>query len=300
MTVNLGKHYFFTLLACFLVFSGNAQNFVFKVVINKGLNQFRENPDTNWNLIKKGLTLESENEVRVVDNAYLGMVHSNGRLLEIRRPGTFKISDVESKSGILKKGLPSEYIEFIRNTIIERKTADDPGSVQSRGIEGIRLHIPLISAVYNPNIIISWEVVDNDSDVHYTITFLDIFDNKIYRVETYDTKINVDLNNSELAGESLIMVTVAKGGRSMHTSPIYTLQRLTQEEGNAIANQLDPFSEIDNGSSLDQIILAGFYEKNRLLIDAAYHYLLAIELAPSVEDFKNFYQDFLDRNDLRE
>jgi hypothetical protein len=49
---------------------------------------------------------------------------------------------------------------------------------------------------------------------------------------------------------------------------------------------------------LDKFIMAGFYEKNMLIIDANKNYLEVIKLAPDVPEFKEAYKDFLFRNKL--
>ena len=52
-------------------------------------------------------------------------------------------------------------------------------------------------------------------------------------------------------------------------------------------------------NALNKLLIAGFYEQNKLLIDAGTAYLEAIKLAPDVPQYKEAYNDFLLRYGLK-
>ena len=52
-------------------------------------------------------------------------------------------------------------------------------------------------------------------------------------------------------------------------------------------------------TALNKFIMAGFYEENKLLIDAITAYEQAIKLAPDVPTYKEAYEEFLLRNKLK-
>jgi Tfp pilus assembly protein PilF len=58
-------------------------------------------------------------------------------------------------------------------------------------------------------------------------------------------------------------------------------------------------TEVAEATALNQLILAGFYEENNLIIDAIAAYEQAIKLAPDVTSYQEAYDDFLLRQGLR-
>ena len=58
--------------------------------------------------------------------------------------------------------------------------------------------------------------------------------------------------------------------------------------------------ELDEESAFNKIILAGFFEQQKLYIDAIGAYEDAIQMAPEVASYKEAYDEFLIRNRLKE
>jgi hypothetical protein len=79
------------------------------------------------------------------------------------------------------------------------------------------------------------------------------------------------------------------------------LKKLSTADKERIKVQLNEISgQTDDASALNKLILAGFYEQNKLLIDASTAYLEAIRLAPEVPDYQEAYENFLLRNGIKE
>jgi cytochrome c-type biogenesis protein CcmH/NrfG len=57
--------------------------------------------------------------------------------------------------------------------------------------------------------------------------------------------------------------------------------------------------DVGEKTALSQLILAGFYEENNLLIDAISAYKEAIKLAPDVPSFQESYDEFLLRHNMK-
>jgi cytochrome c-type biogenesis protein CcmH/NrfG len=51
---------------------------------------------------------------------------------------------------------------------------------------------------------------------------------------------------------------------------------------------------------LNKLVLASFFEQNKLLIDAITAYEQAMKLAPDDPTYKDYYEEFLLRNKLKE
>src|SRR5688572_17491797 len=72
-----------------------AQDYAFKVMANKGSNEVKSG-DT-WQPLKTGASLKATDELKLVDNAYIGLIHATGKPLEVRQAGNYKVSDLAGK-----------------------------------------------------------------------------------------------------------------------------------------------------------------------------------------------------------
>ena len=101
-----------------VVFStGHCQNYVYKVMANKGNNQLQLASQSVWNPIKLGSSLNNGDKLLVDQNAYLGLLHTSGHTMELSEKGTFDIEQLASKVGIRKKGISAKYGEFVLNDL---------------------------------------------------------------------------------------------------------------------------------------------------------------------------------------
>src|SRR5689334_14157863 len=74
-----------------------AQDYAFKVLANKGANEIKSGGA--WVPLKTGASLKKDDEVKLADNAYLGLVHLSGKPMELKMAGNYKVSDLETKVG---------------------------------------------------------------------------------------------------------------------------------------------------------------------------------------------------------
>ena len=56
--------------------------------------------------------------------------------------------------------------------------------------------------------------------------------------------------------------------------------------------------ELDLSRGIDRLMLAAFYEENQMILEAMRQYELVIKEHPDVEDYKEFYQEFLSKNQM--
>jgi hypothetical protein len=79
------------------------------------------------------------------------------------------------------------------------------------------------------------------------------------------------------------------------------IKKLSKADKDRINVQLNEISaETKEASALNKLILAGFFEQNKLLVDATTAYLQAIQLAPDVPEYQESYNNFLLRNGIKE
>src|SRR5687767_6214000 len=88
----------------------SAQDYAFKVLANKGTNEIKSGGA--WLPLKTGASLKAGDEVKLGDNAYIGLVHSSGKPVEVKEAGIHPVAELESRvkggSSVLNK-----YTDFI-------------------------------------------------------------------------------------------------------------------------------------------------------------------------------------------
>jgi hypothetical protein len=276
---------------------GHAQDYAFKVLVNKGKNELKSG--SNWQQLKVGLSLKPADELKISENSYLGLVHVSGKALELKQSGNYKVMDLAAKvdggSSVLNK-----YTDFILSSSTSPKNRLAATGAVDRGVDNIQVFLPKPeqAVVYNDDVIISWD--GQAAAGPYVVTFKSLFDDELDKVETPQNSISINLDDSNFANEDNIIVEVASTINKNKISDRYTLKKLSKADKERINSAL---SEIENPTSeptaLNKLLIAGFYEQNNLLIDAATAYLEAIKLAPDVPQYQEAYNDFLLRNALK-
>jgi hypothetical protein len=287
---------FFGILAMFFGYA-NAQDYAFKVLVNKGKNELKSG--NNWQQLKVGLSLKSADELKISENSYIGLVHVSGKALELKQSGNYKVMDLAAKvnggSSVLNK-----YTDFILSSTSSPKNRLAATGAVDRGVDNIQVYLPKAeqAVVYNNNVIIQWD--SESAPGPYIITFKSMFDDELDKLEASENNVTIQLNDQNFANEDNILVEVSSASNKNKISDQYTLKRLSKGDKERIKNAL---REIENPTSepnaLNKLLIAGFYEESNLLIDAGTAYIEAIKLAPEVPQFKEAYNNFLLRNGLK-
>lgn len=275
-----------------------AQDYTFKVLVNKGNTEVKAG--SLWEAVKVGASLKSTDEIKVPDNAYLGLVHKNGKPLEVKKAGKYKISELESQVGTGASVL-NKYTDFILSANTQKKNNLTATGAVHRGDE-IFLYLPQASQtqiIFNDVVIISWDAQKLPAPA--VVTFNSMFDDELTKMEVKENQIKINLSDKVFANEDNILVSVTSTAvEGKNVSEKHTLKRISKADKERIAKQLAEIQpQTQEQTALNQLVLAGFYEQNNLLIDAGTAYLEAIRLAPEVPDFKEAYENFLLRHALK-
>lgn len=275
-----------------------AQDYTFKVLVNKGNTEVKAG--SLWQAVKVGASLKSTDEIKVPDNAYLGLVHKNGKPLEVKKAGKYKISELESQVGTGTSVL-NKYTDFILSANTQKKNNLTATGAVHRGDE-IFLYLPQASQtqiIFNDVVIISWDAQKLPAPA--VVTFNSMFDDELTKMEVKENQVKINLSDKVFANEDNILVSVTSASADgKNVSEKHTLKRISKADKERIAKQLAEIQpQTQEQTALNQLVLAGFYEQNNLLIDAGTAYLEAIRLAPDVPDFKEAYENFLLRHALK-
>jgi len=274
------------------------QEYAFKVLANKGANEVKTGD--SWQAVKTGSSLKSGDELKVSENSYLGLVHASGKPMELKQAGSYKVADLASKVGAGSSVL-NKYTDFIlsSNSAEAKKNRLSATGAVHRGLEDIKVYLPenQDAGIYNNIAIINWEAKNSGP---YIVTFKNMFDDELMKSETPENMIQIDMNDPKFANESAILVEVKSKADHKSKSEQHLIKRLSPAEQEKIKKSLTEFSaQVTEETAFNKYLLAGFYEQNKLFIDAITAYEQPIKMAPDVPTFKENYEEFLLRNKLK-
>jgi len=285
-----------------LVFSLSAaigQDYAFKVLANKGTNEVKSGD--SWEALKTGASLKSADEVRLAENAYLGLIHATGKPIEIKTAGSYKVADlaaqVKGGTSVLNK-----YTDFIlsSNSAEAKKNRLSATGAVHRGLEDIKVYLPenQYSGVFSKKAIINWSAEKGGAP--YIVTFKNMFDDELMKVETPENSVEINLADPKFANESAILIEVKSKADTKIKSEQHLIKKLSAAEQERVTKALAEIQgQVTEETALNKFIMAGFYEENKLYIDAITAYEEAIKMAPEVSTYKEAYQEFLLRNKLK-
>ena len=298
------KIHFSNVTLCLLLvvaLSANGQDYAFKVLVNKGNNEVKTG--NTWQPLKTGATLKKEDEVKLVDNAYLGLIHASGKPLELKQAGKYKVVDLAGKVGAGASVL-NKYTDFILSSNTDKKNRLAATGAVHRGVQMTTVYLPKseLAVVYGNKVTMNWHRPSQDATTPYLINLKSIFGDDLYIGETMDTTFTLDLSDAKYVNEDNIIVEVyPKGSPDKKPNPAYIVKKLSKADKDRVKIQLNEIASLTGEeNALNKRILAGFFEQNKLLIDAGTAYLEAIKLAPEVDEYKEAYNNFLLRNGLKE
>ena len=294
-----------TLLTALLLISTlvTAQDYAFKVLANKGSNEVKSGDA--WVPLKTGSSLNQNDEVKLADNAYVGLVSKEGKPLEVKTSGVHKVSEL-SKQIKTGSSVLSKYTDFIlssNSAEAKKNRLSATGAVNRDVLTGttIKLLFPTKNqhtGIYNNKAIINW--VGNDIQGPYVVTLRNMFEDVLVKAETSETSFTVDLTNPKLANENAVLIEVSLKSDAKVVSSQHIIKRLSPAEREKVKVALAEYgAEVTEETALNKIILASLLENNNMLIDAIVAYEEALALAPDVPSYQEGYEDFLLRQALK-
>ena len=276
-------------------------SYAFKVLANKGSNEVKSG-DT-WTPLKTGASLRETDEVKLSDNAYIGLVHATGKPMELKQAGSYKISELAKKVGGGSSVL-NKYTDFIlsSNSAEAKKNRLSATGAVHRATEtaAIKLLLPenQHSGIYNTVAVVNWE--GSKVAGPYVVTVRNMFDEEITKFDTPETSFQIDLADPKFAAENAVLVEVSSKSDARLASKQHLIKKLTPADQEKVKKSLNEFNgELQEETALNKLLLASFYEENNLLIDAITAYEGAVKLAPDVPTYKEAYDEFLLRHALK-
>ena len=273
-----------------------AQDYAFKVMANKGSNEVKSGD--SWQPLKTGASLKSTDELKLVDNAYIGLIHATGKPLEMRQSGSYKVADLAAKIGG-GSSVVNKYTDFILSSNAETKKnkLSATGAVhRATETAAIKVMLPEKYAdVYNTTAVINWD--GNKALGPYVVVVKNVFEDELAKFETPETTLTIDLSQAKLASEVAILIEVSSKNNPKQISKQHMIKKMAAADKDKVKASLTGLmGEVSDPTALNKFILAGFYEENNLLIDAIVAYEEAVKLEPS---YQESYDEFLLRHSLK-
>jgi hypothetical protein len=283
----------FLILFAFVV-PATAQDYDFKVLVTKGKNERKSGG--GWEGLKVGASLKKADEIKVGANSYLGLIHSSGKPLELKDAKNYKVADLVPKVS----GGPSvlnKYTDFIiSSNTTKRNNLTATGAVH-RGPNNIRIFLPKtdMAYAYGDSITIQWE--KEKGGPPYVVTFTTFFGDEILKTETNANNITINLNDKGFASENEFQLQVFSK-KDRKESETYTIRKVKKEERARVKPLLtEVLNQTKENTAINKLWQAGFFEQEKLFIDAATSYQKAVKLEPAMQEQ---YNDFLIRNGMKE
>ncbi len=281
-------------------FSVSAQDYLFKVLTSKGENTYKT-ASGSWEPLKTGTILNSGDELKTSGNCYVALLHSSGKPFEIKESKDYKIDDLNAQFGGEESGIVGKYAGFVMSKMSpeereenRKKYASVTGATE-RGFSQIQVYMKTTADIFNSNAVIRWK--PQAGAEAYQLTLKDWFDEVIMVTETSDNYLKVDFTDSRLKDMELVIVNVSIKGEEETNSGDYAIQKVKDADSEEYRMELVELkANLDPDTSINNLILAEFYEQNDLLLDALTSYETAIQQSPDVEYFKEAYTEFLMRN----
>lgn len=282
----------FVLLA--FVLTAHGQDYDFKVLVTKGKNEVKSG--SAWEGLKVGTNLKKADEIKVGANSYLGLIHSSGKPLELKDAKNYKVTDLISKVGTGPSVL-NKYTDFIISANTQKRNNLTATGAVHRGPNNIRIFLPKTELAYalGDSITVQWE--KEKGGPPYVVTFTTFFGDELLKTETNANSISINLNDKGFVSENEFQVHVFSK-KDRKESEQYTIRRVKKEERARVKPILtDLQNQMKDNTALNKLMLAGFFEQEKLYIDAATAFQKAVKLEPSLQEQ---YNDFLIRNGMKE
>ena len=277
-----------------------AQDYAFKVLANKGANTLKSGAE--WVPLKTGATLKNGDELKVVENAYLGLVYNSGKPLELKQPGNYKVADLSAKMKGNTATVLNKYTDFILSSNAEdKKNKLNATGAVNRDVNQHSIHVVLpdnqLSSIYDHLAVVN---LDTKVAAPYVVTVKNMFDDELNKFEISETSFQIDLNDAKYVKETAVLLEVKSKSDPKAVSKTRLIKKLSPAEQATVKKKLaEAGPDITEQTALSKLILARFYEEQNLLIDAITSYEEAIKMAPDVPTFVEEYQYFLTRHSLK-
>jgi hypothetical protein len=235
----------------------------------------------------------------VLENGYCGLVHSNGKILELKTAGTFSVEELAGKiSGMAKIKVSDKYLDYIYGKLNQkeaedvdknvRKFMDVPGSVD-RGSTQKSAYATARVFAYRSNDVrpaaytLSWEAAEGVKN--YDVSLTNRFDETVFSKQVQGNSIEIDFGKIPAQGPDSYTLKVTYQGKASGKEKVYQF-KVNAPEDLGLQSEESPAAHMLNG-----IIC----EENHYYLDALNFYQTAGKLEPEVTSYGEAFEKLKSR-----
>jgi hypothetical protein len=279
-----------------------AQDEMFKVLASKGGNKLQTSGTSEWKAVFVGKKLAKGDKITIGENGYLGLAHSKtGKTIELKKAGTYEVSKLAGEVASQNASTTTKYANYLAGEMGKTGGEDMAknkykymavtGSVE-RG-SGVAIIAPKKVDALNNDLSISWNAEPGDKT--YVVEVTNLFGDVVSTTETKETSAVIKLDNKK---DKNYVTRVSLKDNANYVGEI-SIQYPSNDKSVELNKQLAELkAQLSEETALNKMILASFYEDNKLFLEAMQSYEAAVKLQPDVEDFKLAYNQFLERTGL--
>jgi hypothetical protein len=286
----------------------SAQNYTFKILASNGKSLVK-GEKSEWQSTKTGGKLFIGDVVQLLDGGYLGLVHSSGKTIELKDDSIYNISKLSSNLLSNAQNMVSKYADYVMSKMTPEQKEENrrlyagvTGSVERSIFDtDIYIYLPKSVSVLNDKVIFRWS--SNLTIPIYNITIKNIFGEVIHEGETSDNFYTLDFKDDKFKEHmisNLLIIQVVQKNNKVVASQSVSVRQIDESNVEELRVSLDQLkANVGRESSLTHLILAEFYEEQKLTLDAITSYENAIKLSPDVKYFQDVYDEFLIRHTFK-
>lgn len=307
------------MLAFFLVaLVAYGQDEIFKVLASKGDVKLKATQKKLWG----GSSLKKTDEIVIGSDSYIGLMHSSGRTVELKQPGTYKVSDLARKADVAGSTTTSKYVSYVASEMTKADKRDINQNhrkymAMTGAVERAKPSANLAFFVHEPTAKPQdLKVFGDKIIIHLYKNPIAEFSavNKTYVVRVLDMKNKIVMEKQAVAndaGEALVEIDFSKFAQDGNTFIIEpSVKEITAKDrelytisivrkGEEYERVKKAIAELQDNTALSKIVEAGIFEQEGFYLDALTSYEKAIAMEPNVDAFRVAYEDFLVRNRMK-
>jgi|GEM_PF-1281387 len=275
----------------------------FSVVTLKGDNQVKRVDGANWEKLKAGDKLFSDDQIKLADGAYLALLHTTGAPIEVSKSGNYTVKKLASQASTHKSDVTKKFTKYL---VDELKSSDDvlssgdyrkkmknlgavERSIESANTNSITAMMPLNSYSIDNTMSFNWN--DNKLSDKYNLIIKNSDSKVIYENNTNENNLNVDLSSLNMDKDECYFWYVTSGENK---SEEYCLFNINEEEVNSINTDLKTIEDEigSDNSALASLVKANYLADKNINYKADQEFANAISITNN-DNYKVVYAKFL-------
>jgi hypothetical protein len=278
------------------------QEQVFTVLTSKGDVQVKRS-NNSWQPLSIGVKLYKGETIKLNKNNYLGLLHATGKTKELKNEGTYNVSDIAGSFDSQKATVSSKFAGYLLQEFMNKddakKEMENLGAVVRQGTESIDLDFPSNTLIMDSTIHFSW--FPREKGGKYIFQIINSAKNTVYMKEINDSFLILNVNELQFEKGKPYQWKLFSSTKSEIHSDTAIFELLPGNRRQALMQELGVLlKELDyDETALNYLIIAKYFERNKLNASAQKYYAKSVAGAPGVDDYLFAYLKFLQANGMQ-